>query len=392
MTRRILTALTLAAIAASAFGEVIQRIEVRGAHRVPARIIVDETLLREGKEYSEDEVRNAVARLNRLPFLAAADYALQNGVLVINVTEVRRFSFLVDARGIALNDDRNPHSTDYDFPDPTAEWTNAAAGVRWLAGVGGVAHFGMTVLRNRHAFGANYSAYELGYTRYDLFGTGAFATVNVRSPVDSLEEKTFTPEVDLGLPLTPSQTLTLDYQDTLFRKGTFRILGTNFRELHAERLITLAWNYDTRSQPYAPARGTFVRIAPVRWMRDDASFRSLPGRFEPTSTHINANGIDLAALRYWELSPVNSVSAGVLGGWADLENDNRRSRPAYEILQGGWSRPLASGRLAVDGRFVMHQHNTPTDENRRSYEAAASWVRRGVWGTLRLGVAYEKGN
>jgi hypothetical protein len=42
MIRRILTALTLVAIAPSAFGAVIERIEVR-----------------EGKEYSEDEVRRA---------------------------------------------------------------------------------------------------------------------------------------------------------------------------------------------------------------------------------------------------------------------------------------------------------------------------------------------
>ena len=387
---RFLIALALSAITLSAFGVTIERIEVRGAQRVPPGIIVAESLLREGKEYSEDEVRNAVARLNRLPFLASAGYALENGVLVINVTEVKRFSFLVDARGIALNDDRDPHSTNYDFPDPTAEWTNAAAGVRWLAGGGGIAHFGMTVLRNRHAFGTNYSAYELGYTQYDLFGTRAFATVNVRSPVDSLEEKTFTPEIVAGLSLTPAQTLTLDYQDTLFREQTFHLFGTDFRLLQAERLITLAWTYDTRNQPYAPARGTFVRIAPVRWMRDDASFRFLPGSVVATSSHINVNGVDFAALRYWELSEVNSVSAGVLGGWANLESsDDRNSRPAYQIAQGGWSRPLAAGRLALDLRLVMHQHGGLTE---RSYEAAASWVWRGVWGTLRLGAAYEKGN
>lgn len=389
---RILIALALSAVTFSAFGVTLERIEVRGARRVPPRIIVAETLLREGKEYSENEVRDAVARLNRLPFVASAGYELQNGTLVINVTEVRRFSFLVDARGIALNDDRDPHETNSDFPDPTADWTNAAAGVRWLAGGGGVAHFGMTVLRNRHAFGTNYSAYELGYTQYDLLGTRVFATVNVRSPVDSLEEKTFTPEIAAGLPLTASQTLSLDYQDTLFRDHTVRILGTDFRELHAERMITVAWTYDTRNEPFVPARGTFVRIAPIRWMRDDASFRSLPGSFVPTSFHSNANGVEFAALRYRELSPVNSVSAGLLGGWAELESsDNRRSRPAYQIVQGGWSRPFAAGRLALDARLVMHQHSGFTD-HQRSYEAAASWTRRGVWGSLRLGAAYEQGN
>lgn len=386
--RRILIALVLSTFTLPAFGVTIERIEVRGAQRVPARIIAAETLLREGKEYSEDDVRNAVARVNRLPLIAAADYTLQNGILVINVTEVRRFSFLVDARGIRLHDEHNPHSTNYDFPDPTAEWTNAAAGVRWLTAGGGMAHFGMTVQRIRQAFGANYSAYELGYTQYDLLGTRAFVTFNVRSPVDSLEEKTFTPEFIAGLPLTPTQTLTLDHQDTLFRDQTFRVLGTDFRLLHAERTITLAWTYDTRNQPFAPARGTFVRIAPMRWMRDDASFRSLPGTFQATSTHINANDINVAALRYWELSPVNTVSAGVLGSWAELESsDNRRSRPAYEIVQGGWSHPFAAGRFALDARFVLHQQS----ELRRSREVAASWTWRGTWGTLRLGAAYERG-
>jgi len=387
--RRIFTAVALSAITLSVFGVTIERIDVRGAQRVPARVIIGETLLREGKEYSEDEVRNAVARLNRLPFLASAGYSLQNGILVITVTEVRRFSFLVDARGIALNDDQDPHETNSDFPDPTAEWANAAAGVRWLAGGGGIAHFGMTVLRIRHGFGTNYSAYELGYTQYRLFGTRVFATVNVRSPVDSLGEKTFTPEVIAGFPLTPSQTLTLDYQDTLFRDERLRILGTGFRRLHAERLITVAWTWDTRNQPYAATRGTFVRIAPLRWMRDDASFRSLPGSFVPTSTHIDASGVDFTALRYWELSPIHSVSAGVLGGRAELENSGsgRRTRPAFEIVQAGWSRPFAAGRLALDGRLVLHQ-----DDDRRSWEAAASWVRRGVWGTLRLGAAYQQGN
>src|ERR1041385_597016 len=140
---------TLAVSALAARGATIQRIEVRGAQRVPARVIAAETTLREGRDYSDDAVRDAVARVNRLPFIAAASYTLQNGLLVIDVTEVRRVSFLLDARAIARNAEPPENDTDYDFPDPTAQWTNAAAGVRWLARGGGVAHLGLTVLRNR---------------------------------------------------------------------------------------------------------------------------------------------------------------------------------------------------------------------------------------------------
>src|SRR5205814_1029317 len=103
MVRRILTAFTIASIALCAFGQekfVIERIEVRNAQRVSPSVVVAETTLREGKEYSEEDVRVGVARVNRLPFLLSADFALEKGtadgrrVLVINVTEMRRVSFL----------------------------------------------------------------------------------------------------------------------------------------------------------------------------------------------------------------------------------------------------------------------------------------------------------
>src|SRR5205814_3080773 len=98
-----------------------------------------------------------------------------------------------------------------------------------------------------------------------------------------------------------------------------------FRQFDAQRLVSVTWTYDTTNQPFVPTRGTFVRIAPMRWMRDRASFQSArpPQPFVATTAHIDAAGLDFAALRYWELSAVHSVSAGVLGGWADV--DDRQS-------------------------------------------------------------------
>ena len=157
MVRRILTAFTLASIALFAFGQerfVIERIEVRNAHRVSPRVIVDETTLREGKEYSEEDVRAGVARVNRLPFLLSADFALEKGtqdgrrVLVINVTEMRRLSFLVDARG--LLGDTIHRTLDYDFDRPGE--SNDAAAARWFAGDRGMLHFTMAVRRGRQSF------------------------------------------------------------------------------------------------------------------------------------------------------------------------------------------------------------------------------------------------
>jgi len=83
-----------------------------------------------------------------------------------------------------------------------------------------------------------------------------------------------------------------------------------------------------------------------------------------------------------------------------LPNDVRW-HPAYEILQGGYSRKLGASRLEFEGRLVSRQRNVQAgspafgnDPNYhgRSVEAAARWVRRNPWGTLRLGVSYERGN
>src|SRR5947207_6101294 len=118
MLRRTLSAFALAAITVSVNAQdgparfIVDRIEVRNAQRVPPAVIIAETLLREGNEYSADDVRAAVRHLVHLPFFLSADFALEKGsderhrVVVITVTEFKRFSFLLDGRGIVLNDVR----------------------------------------------------------------------------------------------------------------------------------------------------------------------------------------------------------------------------------------------------------------------------------------------
>ena len=402
MARRMLCTLgLLAAFAANAADVsapfVIERIEVRNAKRVSSRIIAAESLLREGRRSSNDDLRAAAARLARLPFVAAAEISTEDGsaadrrVVVITITETRAFSFLVDARGVKLGESRTALDTDYGFPDPAAPWKHAAVGVRHVIGRG-EAHFAMTVLRSRRGFGKNYSAWEIGYTGYDLFGTRAFATATIRTPVDSIGERTITPAFRAGIPLTFHQTLAVEVEDTLFRDESVSIAGSAFRRLDAERQITLDWTYNTTNQPYAPSRGTFVRISPFLWMHEFTSFRGRPPLTpEPRTAHHNARGLELAALHYWELSPTHSISAGVFGGWADLETRSTPEltgpgpgNPSYGVLQAGYSRRLGKSRLELEARTVTYQENA-FDE---AFELSANWVRRSRWGTLRLGAGY----
>jgi hypothetical protein len=418
MFRLLLTAFTITVIAVSVLAQsqaehyVIEHIVVRHAQRVSPDVIVDETLLREGKEYSEDELRAAVARLNHLPFLLKADFALESGteagrrVLVINVTEMNRFSFVLNGRGLLL-DER--HSTidrlrDYDFDRPGE--SNDAAALRWFAGDRGVVHVAMAVRRGRQAFMKSYSAWEIGYTRYDLFGTRLFATFNVRTPVDSVNERRISPQFIAGIPLTASQTLTVDYHDTSFVRESIQLFGTNLDLLNEERVISFAWTYDTTDLPYAPADGTLVRVAPVRLMVDRAAYQAIPRstNFAAYADHGNTNGVDFAALHYWKLSDANSISGGVLAGWATTEHrihppvvpENGQS-PRYQVVQAGYSRDLAifrpkngTSRFELEASFVRQHENSQHYSHAREF--AVSWVRRSVLGTLRLGLAYERTN
>lgn len=410
MIRRILLALWFVSCALPVLADerfTIERVEVRNARHTSERYLAAETMLREGSEASEDDVRAAVRRLARLPAVFAAEYTLEQGsdesrrVVVITVRENRRFWFLVDGRFAQVYEPVD--ALDYDFPDPAADWKHAAAGARWLFNDGGVAHFGMTVLRNRHWFRKNYSAYELGYTRHRILGTPLFATVIARSPVDSLEEKTFTPEVIVGMPLTANQTVKLEYEDASFRRDTFRIAGTDFRRLQFERNLAASWTFDTTDQPFAPMRGTFMKIEPFVWMGDRASFSGRPGGFESIADHSTATGVDVTVEQRWPMSDVSSVFAGVLAGWAAM--DQRRNPPAlaandgwqasFEVLEGGYARRIRqSHHVEVSGRVVLRQVSDADDDpgllrlNETSYEASAAWVHRSPRATLRLGFAY----
>jgi hypothetical protein len=360
------------------------------------------------------DLRAASPRLSRLPFLLSTEFALEKGsergrhVLVITVAETKPFFFLVDGRATRKPDSQN--AVDIDF-DPAAGSNDGAFGFRSFVGDRGMLHFGMTVRRSRQAFSRNYSAWEAGYTRYELFGSRAFATLNVHVPVDSVTEGFLTPQLVVGVPLTARQTLTFDFEDTKFASETLHIAGNKFHRDDAERRVSLAWTYNTTNDPFLPTQGTFLSIAPIRVMHDRASVTFIPAgpqlTFVPYSNHTNADGIDVDAVHYWEVSEVHSFSAGVLAGWASV--DDRKNpkvtpdvtwQPAYQILQGGYARRVhfhessnSQSHIEFDGRYVLKQSNfsdaqTPGPDADRSVELSIAFARRSAWGSIRLGVGY----
>src|SRR5947207_6781228 len=73
----------------------IERIDVRNLRFASTAIIRAELRLPAGHEYTEDELRRASDRINRLPFVLDSEFSLEKGsargayVLVIKVTETK---------------------------------------------------------------------------------------------------------------------------------------------------------------------------------------------------------------------------------------------------------------------------------------------------------------
>lgn len=111
-------------------------------------------------------------------------------------------------------------------------------------------------------FFQNYTTIDLGYTRYDLFGSNGFATLNLRRALGDRGSDEISPELVAGLPLTPNQTLTVQLSDTTlasssrsgitFGDGTFELRRIEREE--QQRLASVTWSYNTTNHPFLPTR------------------------------------------------------------------------------------------------------------------------------------------
>lgn len=415
MIRTILIAVILAAIAIPLVADevsspsfFIERIEVRNAKRVSTDVVIAESALREGREYSEAELRDGANRLSRLPFLLSADFSLERGsergrhVLVITVSETKPFFYLLDAR--AVLGEANAGAL---YNDSLLNGQEAVLGFRWFVGRRGAIHVGLFGADDNRDYTTSYSAFGAGYTQYDLFGTRAFVTLNLKKPIVS-GGGALSPQIVAGIPLSINQTLTLDYDETRFdtREREYFELGT-VEESFTQRILTAKWSYNTTNRPVVPTHGTILSVMPIAVWADRKGVvyeRGTDDRFHPRRVTIDATslGLDVSASRYWELSERDSVSAGVAGGWARTEEDRSIGDLSYDstfgVIHAGYSHSLwdrarqkdGDSRFEYDMRLATRtrQHDVFLQQENDVFQVSASWVRRSSYGTLRIGVGY----
>ena len=403
----------------------IERIDVRNLRHASPEIVIAESRLREGATYDERELAAASDRINRLPFILEAAFSLEKGsvrdayILAITVNETKPFFYLLDAPFLI---ERERADVDYD--------TQAAVGYRVFTGRRNAFHVGFTGASGatHRPGGRQPSTVEAGYTRYDLFGTGAFATFNLKSTVrETSRDKSgrILPEVTVGIPLSATKTVTLQYTQS---NKSFESPGRSIEDptklvdspFQREGLFTAKWTYNTTNAPFFPTRGVILSGGPeVRWYDElnYLSFEIVPS--DPLYIPIRQRGrsvsLGLQAGRYWEVSERNSVS--VLAGG---ELEARKSKITFENLVDeeshfsdhnqygridlGFSHSFWSPeRVAVDGdqrieahlrAFVNRFENPQVSEssiltNRiNGQQFSVSWVRRNAWGAVRIGLGY----
>ncbi len=308
----------------------LENVTVEGARQASPEVIVSASLLEEGIAYTEAELRQAVYRVVRLPFVLDAAFSLDRGSrrgrysLLITVEEVRGFFFGSDliyaARGDAL-------SAASALDDELTE--SLTAGLRVFAGQG--------VFFAAVGDGENL---QVGYERYRLRDRPvllrlAYARqgccsatlqelgLDPAAAVWTAEEASDRLELTIGLPLAGNHSLRFDASHLETGSAIRRPLGdseVSFARLRRDALdvrdveqreLELAWVFDSTDDPVFPSRGDALTAAVgLRWLEGDLPAPDVLGSASGTAAEMRSRlvGLSLFGARHWPLSARQTVS------------------------------------------------------------------------------------
>ncbi len=447
--RRMVAALWLvaSALAAQESAEaptsfLIETITVENAEKISPRIVVAESLLRENESYTEAELRDAVHRIVRLPFILDADFSLRRGTergryeLVISVDETRRWFFGFDATTTFWE---NPISINGLTTNDQTQSSVGLVGRRWSVGREGLLFL---------ALGGNYGTLTLGYQHFDLFDRNVFLSITAsgsecgtesKSPDDLGDDGCRTELLDLGLdptlstwsfngdghraevivgvPLAGNQSIRAlvsrreidgGLRGPAFAPRPDRFLAfSDFRETG----INLSWVYNSVDDPVFPTAGTSVE-AGVDYRRLGASLLGfdLAGPDTSSETRNDRLGLLFVGTRYRPLTPRHTawLSVRAFAGRSDirglLTEDFRVLEDRLDVLQarvtlghaflvlrshkGGKARELRwESSLAA-----LHARTTPDfgspNNPAEGFQVKSGIAYRNRWGVFRFNLAY----
>ena len=417
--RSLLLSLCLVLASFSAFAQEptryrLERVVVEGA-RIDEDIIRAETRLEEEKSYTEEDFRQGLYRVRRLPFVTDAVYRIEPGVTGGGTTLVIRILaetpvFYGLAAGAAQSSDEN---------SDTDTFGSALLGGRWLMDNLGVLEGAVQKTKDEDGFTAG-----LAYRAYNIYGTGAYATVAAGERFKA-EPFRYDPSaaLSIGYPLTQKQTLTASYSRAKVRlPSTVDVEGddddTDVDDDEAEddnvtitqrdrfEFAELRWWYETIDDPIFTTRGVQLSAGP-RW----STFEHVAEVYDagnvdpdedvlPTETGTSSLGFGLNAAAYKPFTSRNSVFLRLGGDYAmtDERTDatffNGEARIGlthdFHTFSDQTLRPFKA-RFEIGAGYSGSIFTPPAGEEVRDTNpfAEAAFVMRHRWGQVRISAFYD---
>jgi hypothetical protein len=317
----------------------IEKITVEGPKQAAANIIRSETLLREGGTYTEEQLRQAIYRIHRLPFVLDASFALHKGSrrgayeLVIEARPARWFFFDHSIHAFRFGEplDLEENSFTLDPSMRSSTTLQGLVGARLFVGRSGV------------LFGAldSEEGIQAGFTQYDLFNRGILANVGysrneccIREVLPLALDPTFSSwsftsserfSLGLAIPLGGRQSIQVSASERRGDAGTrrsvlvesptdqtafFQGVGTlSYRRAEAK------WVYDTSDDPLVPTRG-FSISAGLEAARLESpnlvEFPGAPSTEAQTAAFPSSESEELAAaasmIKHWPITRRQTLS------------------------------------------------------------------------------------
>jgi len=380
----------------------IEKIHVE-TERLSPEIVLSESLLREGREYSEADLREAVHRINQLPFVLLAEFSLSKGSergryeLDVKVYETRRWFFQIGADWL-LEDQITRFDPRLDSFDDrigdTVDDFRALIGRRFAVGKQGLLFA---------SFGAEEGAFALGYQRYNLWDRNILLSISVGGLEEignvMVGDSSWGGRAQLGIPIRGNHALRILAGYSQF--SSYYFFGGERTSKHREAEVV--WVFNSLDDPVLPREGKLLE-AGLTWSDFDHSRFQIDIEGQPFLEDVSEQreGVILAARRHWPVATRQSVSMGARGFFEDGQESNRvweaEADLGHEVFLlrrqelGKW-REL---RLETRASWLRQDFSPSRDvpglvQQIDSWRLGTGLVYRNGWGLFRLSVDYVDG-
>jgi outer membrane protein assembly factor BamA len=390
----------------------LERVIVEGSN-IDEDTVRAETRLEEEQSYTEEDFRQGLYRVRRLPFVTDAVYRIEPGVtgggttLVIRILDTTPIFYGLNAGTTQGGEGESETTGDF------------LLGGRWLLDNLGVLEGAVQKTKDEDGFLAGFA-----YRAYNIYGTGGYASLAVAQRFKG-EPFYYDPTVvlNLGYPLTQKQTVTFTASRAKSRlPSEFDVEGddddADVDDDEAEddnqtltqrdrfEFAEVRWWYETIDDPIFTTRGVQFSAGP-RWSTIEHVAEVYDvGDEDPdevvlaTTTGATSLGFALDGAGYRPFTPRNSAFLRFGGDYAktdeesDLQFLNGTARVGvthdFHTYSENVLRPFKA-RLEIGAGYrasILRPAEGDEFEDTHAFGEAA-FVMRHRWGTIRLSALYD---